>query len=1583
DIESGTGHITAKANTDIDLAADVDVTTATPGTVSFDAETGALTMNGTVNVTATNSSLRLKAAGDVTVGNVTAANVSIVSGEDVVNAAGSTKNVTATNLRIEATGNVGVASRHLTTNIDNLSVLSTTGSIYVTEDDAATIREVSVTVTDFNSDATTSPVIDAAQSDLETQLNGNIVLVATLGNITLNDGTDADDDTVIANGSGNILIDALVGSVLINEDVASGTGQITVKAGVDIDLAAAVDVTTSTPGTVSFDAETGALTMDGTANIVATDSSARLRAAGDVTVGNVTATNVSIVSGEDVVNAAGSTKNVTATNLRIEATVSVGVASRHLTTNIDNLSVLSTTGSIYITEDDAVIVTNVAVTVTDFNSDATTATVNDAAQSDLETQLNGNIVLVATLGNITLNDGTDADDDTVIANGSGNILIDALAGSIFINEDIESGTGHITAKANTDIDLAAAVDVTTATPGTVSFDAETGVLTMDGTANVTATNSSLRLKAAGDVTVGNVSATNVSIVSGEDVVNAAGSTKNVTATNLRIEATGSVGVASRHLTTNIDNLSVLSTTGSIYITEDDAVTVTNVAVTVIDFNSDTTTTDVTDAAQSDLETQLDGNIVLVATLGNITLNDGTDADDDTVIANGSGSILIDALAGSVFINEDIESGTGQITVKAGVDIDLAAAVDVTTATLGTVSFDAETGALTMNGTANVTATNSSLRLKAAGDVTVGNVIATNVSIVSGEDVVNADGSTKNVTATNLRIEATGSVGVASRHLTTNIDNLSVLSTTGSIYITEDDAVTVTNVVVTVTDFNSDATTTDVTDAAQSDLETQFNGNIILVATLGDITLDDGSDAGNDTVIANGSGNILIDALAGSVIGNADIHSASGSISVLADTNVTFNVGADITTGSSGSIDFEATNGLITLAVDSQQTAVDGSIRFLANGNITLGGLISTNTVVSLISSNGSILDGDTNDALDIDAAGLRVDAIQLAEGANLLEIDVDQFAANVTTGGIYVSEQSAVVVGTVSLSVERVATDGTTSTITDTLLTGAVATTGEIEISAGQDLTIETVQTLGDVTLTSVNGAILDGGDTATDIIADSLTLTANSGLGATGSGGLEVDLSTLTATNNGIGSAYLNLLSVTEILGIDLSGAGSLFLTQSVGDLTISGAINVTDGRAILTTGGELIVDASINTVDYLRIVANTLDVNTASLVATEGDVEIRVRGDADFASDSQITATLGDVNLTVGGQLDVADIDAGDDVNLRARGDILRNGGEIAGDALKISSLNGQIGASELDPIMTSVNRIDASAAGEIFISEADGVEFGRSGLANGGENPGDTVRISVGTGVISSTTGNVNFTGQGTFLIESTGNLTLATGITATNGNIAIVTGTLADGTATEDILLEARNGRVSITATNGIGGTGNLDVEIASSELTATTINGNLALELEATTTVVGNGVTVSNGSGSLILNQTTGSLFVNANIAHFGSGALDLDTVGSITMNTAGRVITNSGAMDILASGDINISQVRTTSGTVSLESVNGSIDKISGFSLPNIVSVIRPEVSVDDLVDVVINSDSVLVNGTFTIFRSVDQDFIVLALNFS
>ena len=761
----------------------------------------------------------------------------------------------------------------------------------------------------------------------------------TAGSIVLNNGTAPSDDTAVsANGSGNILIQALGAGtdITANADIVSGSGNVSALAARSVSFTGTADIrTTSTAagsGSIDVLAGTGSIAQSATSVFLSTGATAtaRLLAATDVTVGDIeltlgqvsiTATSGSILDADVVTTTNDADQDVTASALRLVAGTAIGESVDHLETTVGTLSARAGNGSIYVLEADALTVDDVGLSVNRVGSDGTTlTTTTDAAQSDIRSTggTNGNVVLVAG-GTVTLNDGTanggvaGAAGTAVSANGSGSVLIDVNAGDLVVNADIVSGTGHVTLKAAGSVLLGSAtasgVDVSTATGGTISIDAEGAALTMAGDAKVTATGSSVRLNAATDVTLGNVVATSVSVVADTGaIVNATGSTKNVTATNLRLQADDAIGVSGRHLTTDVTTLTARSTgtnSAGIFVTEDSALTVDTVAVSVTEFSATAGTSTVSDASQSDVVAGTNGNVVLVAG-GTVTLNDGTanggvaGVAGVAVSANGSGSVLIDVNAGDLVVNADIVSGTGHVTLKAAGSVLLGSAtasgVDVSTATGGTISIDAEGAALTMAGDAKVTATGSSVRLNAATDVTLGNVVATSVSVVADTGaIVNATGSTKNVTATNLRLQADDAIGVSGRHLTTDVTTLTARSTgtnSAGIFVSEDSALTVSSVAVTVTEFMASAGTVTVKDETQSDLVALGGGDIRLAAG-GTVTLQDagvGVQGDNKAVVTDGAGRVSIESATGALIIDAAISTDSGSVDLRSQLSIIWQSG---------------------------------------------------------------------------------------------------------------------------------------------------------------------------------------------------------------------------------------------------------------------------------------------------------------------------------------------------------------------------------------------------------------------------------------------------------------------------------------------------------------------------------------------------------------------------------------------------------------------------------------------------------------------------------------------------------------------
>ena len=211
-----------------------------------------------------------------------------------------------------------------------------------------------------------------------------------------------------------------------------------------------------------------------------------------------------------------------------------------------------------------------------------------------------------------------------------------------------------------------------------------------------------------------------------------------------------------------------------------------------------------------------------------------------------------------------------------------------------------------------------------------------------------------------------------------------------------------------------------------------------------------------------------------------------------------------------------------------------------------------------------------------------------------------------------------------------------------------------------------------------------------------------------------------------------------------------------------------------------------------------------------------------------------------------------ASEQIDLRARGDILRSGGLLTAFDLKMYSQNGQIGVSDADPIYTDVERIDVRSSSDTFVSEVDDIEFGRSGII------GEAVSLGVGSGIIRSVSGTTFFAGSGLFSLRSAGAITLDTGLYAT--------------------------------------------------------------------------------GSGSISISS------------------------GSFLMTSRGLLSTNTGSLDIQTQLSMTLSQVRSLSGSIRLESVTGAVVRLDGLEPPTIFSVMPASIIALTQVDLIVDSDQVVIN---------------------
>ncbi|MEY3664707.1 MAG: Hemolysin, partial [Pseudomonadota bacterium] len=200
----------------------------------------------------------------------------------------SAQDVSAGKLLLTAGTAIGAAGNPLETSVATLTTKSTTGATYVTEADAVSVDEVSLTINRVDAQgaaAANTPLVQkgiASGTDLVLRVvNGSLMTVAAKGEVT---------------AAGNILLQAAQtasatdASMTLNALVNSTGGNISLSAADGISLAAAGDITTQAAGkTIDVLAGAGITMADG-ALLGSTNGNVRVEAqAGDVRLSDITA----------------------------------------------------------------------------------------------------------------------------------------------------------------------------------------------------------------------------------------------------------------------------------------------------------------------------------------------------------------------------------------------------------------------------------------------------------------------------------------------------------------------------------------------------------------------------------------------------------------------------------------------------------------------------------------------------------------------------------------------------------------------------------------------------------------------------------------------------------------------------------------------------------------------------------------------------------------------------------------------------------------------------------------------------------------------------------------------------------------------------------------------------------------------------------------------------------------------------------------------------------------------------------------------------------------------------------------------
>ena len=734
---------------------------------------------------------------------------------------------------------------------------------------------------------------------------------------------------------------------------------------------------------------------------------------------------------------------------------------------------------------------------------------------------------------------------------------------------------------------------------------------------------------------------------------------------------------------------------------------------------------------------------------------------------------------------------------------------------------------------------------------------------------------------------------------------------------------------------------------------------IVTSSGGDIIFGDSANTLNGEI--NSANDVILNA-AGGIIDDDD---------ALGDTDITANGTATLTavTGigsGTGALEREA----IDLDVVSVSATNNG------DGHIQLGQITpSSDLLVVQVSqtddAGDSIVIAVDDGDLTIQAAGGGINATGAgaASGSILLQTwgpggsggnlnindTVDTILGQISLvsiyGGVLLAETGDITSVSGDISVQATAA-GQVITMTDTGADSAIitATGGTIDIDADGNITLGSIVATNSTSITAIDidsasGSILDGGDTAVDVIANTavaqISLHADDGIG-TGNA-IETQVADLSAELSSTG--VINILESDGAILRSLTTQGAtvddITISSTTGDLEIGVIVAGPAGDVTLDAIAGSITDATAEGSDL--ITGNVLDLDAATAIGATGqaiDTEAVTlsantdtnAGDIYIDEATAVTVTSastfdGDIDIsTTNGSLTVYAVDSSNDDGAGADDDVTLTAGGVTSDVL--------LGDTGNDGIVTASNAINLTAGRNIVDNETTDNDdlVGVSATLQAGANIGD---VADTTGVLSL--------GATDFIEVQLGSITLT------------VTGE-ADGTPAGDIAINDTSGAGTLTisdlntpdSTSGadsafvfiVKDNGDLDGSVLAVDNTAVDSNDHLGLiapgtvtvsdgltlntlRMEAANLVNGNSLAATNFLAKSAASETfTGMNVANIDIAISGTNTLTYTQTGNTDLNISDLDATADGYGLLTADGDITVTHNgAATTGAIILNAV--------------------------------------------------------------
>ncbi|NTW52780.1 MAG: filamentous hemagglutinin N-terminal domain-containing protein, partial [Chlorobiaceae bacterium] len=987
-----------------------------------------------------------------------------------------------------------------------------------------------------------------------------------------------------------------------------------------------------------------------------------------------------------------------------------------------------------------------------------------------------------------------------------------------------------------------------------------------------------------------------------------------------------------------------------------------------------------------------GNVTLNADAGTVAINAG--------VSSTSGDIVVTGDA----VTQGVNITTGTVGPNIGTVSVTADNGSITMADL--TKSQTDSGAIVYNATGDVAlsqlnSTSGAINVTADSDTNGAGKITDILTNGSG-----GEGGSNIITSGTATLSAATGIGtsVFDEDIDTTIGTLVASnSTSGVIYVQESSGLSIGGAGVQTLGGSGNIHI----DVAAGDLDVnsgvtaQGSGSITLTAAgsitqNADITTGSvGTDSGAVSVAAFGGNLTMIDGKKTTSQSGSITNRATGDVALsqLISTSGAINVTADSDTNGAGQITDILTNGiggegasnLITSGTVTLSAATGiGSSAVDADIDTTIGTLVATNSTsgdIYVQESNGlsiggtgvRTLAGNGNINIDVDAGGLLVGSVVTAHGSGNVTLNADagmvaiNAAVSSTSGDIVVTgdavtQDSNITTGTVGIDVGTVSVTADNGSITMGNLSTTQTNSGSIVYGATQNVGLSLLtSTTGTIDVTAGSGGSVLGEITdqttlenANLVTTGQVTLTAETGIGASGTADIDTNIDLVQATNNTSGDIYLQELAATNGFTINgtgvrtLAGNGNINIDVDAGNLTVNSVVtahgygNVTlnaDGglidinAVVSSTSGDIVVTGDAVTQDS-NITTGTVgpDIGTVVVTADNGSITMADgtatstnTGTIDYSATgsvalSLLTSTSGDIGVTAGSGGSVV----GAITDNTAPGE----GANLVTSGTATLTAETGIGAAGAPDIDTTIGTLVATnnTSGDIYVQESSGLIIGGTGVRTLGGNGNINIDVDAGNLTVNSV---VTAHGYGNVTLNAdAGLIDINAVVSSTSGDIVVMgdavtqDSNITTGTVGSDV------GTVQVIADNGSITMADLTTTSTSTGTIDYTATGNVALSLLTSTS--GNiGVTAGSG-GSVVGAITDNTALENANLVTSGTatltaetgigaaGAPDIDTtIGTLvaTNNTSGDIyvqetngliIGGTGVRTLGGNGNINI-----------------------------------------------------------------------------